>query len=461
MSSDEGSRPQPRQEDPDSGRVHRGSAFRPGDWILEKQAPLDDLPEAFVDDEDASRSQRMRAEGRSLAANAVSICRYLAKYRTGRPSATSAILAHFNKAREHVRRARTEPRFPGAESEASLGLVGDIMWIRRGWKSFASPELRARMDRTDVWLGNLETPIRHDRPVPSLLPDYVRYNAPRDLLHGLRRPGGRPLFAALSLANNHILDQGDDGAVRTLEAVEGLGILPLGVAVDSSQPRWGRVEVKGVRIGVYAATWGVNDPRRLARTWLRLETVPGLAPVGKRAVDLTRARAALAEMTLTGMDFRVVLLHWGHEYERYPDPLQLAVARELCHAGADLVAGAHSHVPQPPEIITVREGQRERRALVLYSLGNFASAMWTLGARVGLLETVTLRRRRDGGVDWELHVPGFVVNQRAHGTTGAHCLRLERHFLRDPFVPMRERIAVARWVDALRVHAGHLRADVP
>jgi poly-gamma-glutamate synthesis protein (capsule biosynthesis protein) len=413
---------------------------------------MDDLPEAFEDDEVVPRRHRVRAEGRSLARNAWSIAAYLSKYRSGRPSAASATLRHVEAAREHVRRARIPRHGRTAEGEITLGLVGDLMWLRRGWTDYASALLRVVMDHTDVWLGNLETPVHRARPVRSFLPDYVRYNAPPDLLHALRRLDGRPRFHALSVANNHALDQGDEGALDTLAVVRESGTLPVGLRDDPAAPRWACVEAGGFRIGVHAATWGLNDPRLLESTRLHLEVVPGLAPVGARPVDLSGIRSALAEMAEARVDLRVVLLHWGHEFELYPDPLQLAVAREIAHAGADLVAGAHAHVPQPPEILRVPTEHGERRALILYSLGNFVSAMWTLPARVGLFETLTLRREPTGSVAWELHPPMFVVNERAGAVTGSHRLRLAEEFTSDGHLPFAERRRVAAWLGVLRAH---------
>jgi len=437
---------------PHAGSGRGPHAFDPRDWIVDPRATLDDLPEVFEDDEVVPRRLRVRAEGRTLAENARSIGAYLSKYRRGRSSAASATLRHFEAARDRVRRERVPRHGVPADGEVTLGLVGDLMWLRRGWASFASPLLRVVMDHTDVWLGNLETPIHRASPVRGLLPDYVRYNAPPDLLHALRRIDGRPRFDALSVANNHALDQGDEGARDTLAVLRESGTLPVGLREDPAAPRWVCVEAGGFRIGVYAATWGLNDPRRLESTRLHVEVVPGLAPVGARPVDLAGVRSALAEMGEARVDLRVVYLHWGHEYELYPDPLQLAVAREIAHAGADIVAGAHAHVPQPPEILRVRDGAGERRALVLYSLGNFASAMMTLPTRTGLFETLTLRRGPRGRVEWDLHPPLFVVNQRAGTVAGDHRLRLAEELAEDRHLPFAHRRRVAAWFDTLRAH---------
>ena len=114
-----------------------------------------------------------------------------------------------------------------------------------------------------------------------------------------------------------------------------------------------------LRVGVYAATFGVNFPDKAAQcaaAGVAIQTVPGLAAAsatGAGEVDLREAAAALRDMAAAGCGLRVVAMHWGHEFEGYPTVPQMAVARALVRAGADVVLGAHAHVAQPPEVLLV------------------------------------------------------------------------------------------------------------
>ena len=58
-------------------------------------------------------------------------------------------------------------------------------------------------------------------------------------------------------------------------------------------------------------------------------------------------------MEQEGVDVKIISLHWGHEFETYPTSSQCALAETLVRAGADVVAGSHPHVPQPPEVFLV------------------------------------------------------------------------------------------------------------
>jgi hypothetical protein len=74
------------------------------------------------------------------------------------------------------------------------------------------------------------------------------------------------------------------------------------------------------------------------------------------------------------VDFIIVLLHWGTEYERYPNEFQNKIAAFLFSEGVDIILGGHPHVLQPFQLQSVADKYGEiRPRLVIYSLGNFIS----------------------------------------------------------------------------------------
>ncbi|CAH7210128.1 putative Capsule synthesis protein PGA_cap [Vibrio chagasii] len=62
-------------------------------------------------------------------------------------------------------------------------------------------------------------------------------------------------------------------------------------------------------------------------------------------------------------DFLIVSLHWGFEFELYPEPVNRKRAQKYIDAGANLIVGHHPHVPQPKEVFKGNS--------IYYSLGNF------------------------------------------------------------------------------------------
>ena len=397
--------------------------------------PVHAFPYVFEDDDKPPKWARFRAEGKTTDEVTANFLDYMRKYNEKKRTAPSAELAYFERQRALAAVVRENGTVPPGAATARLGLAGDIMWISDAWDTFLDEGLRARMAHEDVWLGNLETPIAASMDVGAGIAGLPVFNSAPGLVRSFRRDDGAPLFLALSLANNHTLDHGDAAALETLDFLAGEKITAAGVRAAPGR-RYVAFEVHGIRFGLYAATWGMNDMAALGGTALDIDVIPGLEPAGVAPVDLAEAREVLAEMAAGGVELTILLLHWGHEYEMYPDPVQMVVARELVWAGADIVVGAHAHVPQPAELCFVNGAEAPytaarpklpalaaaegciltgapgppRKALVLYSLGNFATAMNTDLCRVGTYYSLEVFRAADGAVDWRMPAHGLVYN---------------------------------------------------
>lgn len=155
----------------------------------------------------------------------------------------------------------------------------------------------------------------------------------------------------VTLANNHALDFGPAGLDDTLATLQSLDMAAIGAGSSRAAAHRPAVfNLNGVRIAIlgYAAA-----------RWNGSEDVPvtdRLAWAKPAAVE-TDVRAIREQVDLV-----IVLLHAGTEYATTPSPDQVAVAHAAIDAGADLVAGHHSHVPQAVE--------RYKQGLVVYGLGD-------------------------------------------------------------------------------------------
>ena len=135
-----------------------------------------------------------------------------------------------------------------------------------------------------------------------------------------------------SVANEHILDMGEEGDRRTAQALDeaGIGRCGLGEVYHA--------EIQGVRITALGFDrW--NDS-------------------GSQAVeDVRRERS--------GCDLLIVNAHWGEEKRGEPSEELRALAHALIDAGADLVIGTHPHVFGGVE--------RYNGKYICYSLGDFCN----------------------------------------------------------------------------------------
>jgi hypothetical protein len=377
-----------------------------------------------------------RAEGLPFRQALWSAPSYLRKWRHAKKTAPPEEVRYFDDQRQLVGQLAREPPGEGVR----LAMVGDLMWLRKNWHSFLDPEVLDYLNGQDVVLGNLESPISAHFAVPALLPDYLTYNSDPGLVTSFRRSDGTSTFTALALCNNHTLDRGDQGALDTLDFVDAQGIRHAGLRRHGREPSFATWQSKGITFGFYAACWGLNDPGKLGRTALQIEVLPGIAPQVQRPVDLSGVQRALTDMTAAGVDFKIVYLHWGYEFEFYPCPDLMQVGRAIIQAGADMVMGSHPHVVQPLEVCFVngyqaRYGGRwqnlpalaektgcvlsdgagvPRKGLIVYSLGNFASAMFTAHCRIGMALGLEVQRDAAGRTDWSRPEMRLVYNVPGH-----------------------------------------------
>ncbi|MCB9684678.1 MAG: CapA family protein [Alphaproteobacteria bacterium] len=319
---------------------------------------------------------------------------YVQKSVFHRPSAPDEVLEHFDAMRP------TLP--PLGAGDAVLSFVGDVMMFEGDPTGFAD----AVVDRMPgLRAGNLETPVVPGEPVTreGLTPRWGLYafNSRPALLDAL------PLDV-VQLVNNHALDLGDPGLERTRQQVVGRGML--GVGLDGAAPI---VVVDGLPVGFVAATWGVNVHPPVTSHDL------GIVPFGHldEDIDLSPVARDIAAVRRRGAHIVVLMVHWGYEYEYYPDPHFLQLGRRLVQAGADVVVGSGPHAVEPAELCAVnrpeelpgigtcsvrtRDG-RPRTAAILYSLGDFGTDLATIPLQVGLIASVGVR---DGsgvtGLAWD------------------------------------------------------------
>jgi poly-gamma-glutamate synthesis protein (capsule biosynthesis protein) len=290
--------------------------------------------------------------------------------------------------------------------QATLALTGDLMLNRpivRGGGSPGSAAVWSLFAGTDLVFANLECPLT-SRTAPA--DKVVAFRSPPDLAHDVREAG----VDVVTLANNHMYDQGVDGMFDTLDALREANVEAVGAGRDLSSALAPAVlSSGGVRVAFVgvAATLPLGSaaaadrpglaPVRVTTSYVQdaagLEETPGIAPfVETRAwqgdVDAVCAAVAAAKR---GADICAVGIHWGVPngwVAQFQDPLatyQRPLAASMIGAGADIIVGHHPHVLHGIEMIDGRP--------VFYSLGNFV--FHTL--RVG---TQPVLRRPDPPYSW-------------------------------------------------------------
>ena len=219
--------------------------------------------------------------------------------------------------------------------------------------------------QADLAIANLEGSAPNDfvyRPA-SLL-----FTFDPALLAGLRDAG----IDAVSLANNHIRNGGNQGVIQTCANLDLEGVAHAGAGANlaaARAPVWLRAA------GLKVAFLAYSD---VGRTNFAGTDTPGAAPLDPASVidDIHSARAA-------GADIVIVMPHWGEEYSYYLGSAQKQDAADFVAAGADLVLGSHSHWVGAIQSIDRPQGP----AFVDYSLGDL---LFDLGHDIPSQEAVIL-----------------------------------------------------------------------
>jgi hypothetical protein len=249
-----------------------------------------------------------------------------------------------------------------------LLLGGDVCPTGGHAPAFAAGDVQALwgdslalMQQADFVAVNLECPVvANPSPIAKTGPVL---SAPGHSLKGL----SRAQVAAVSLANNHILDHGEQGLRQTLAACQEHKLLTFGAGTDLASARqWLMINLKGIRVAFLAMA---------EREW----SVATQRSGGANPMDPISFVRQVQEGRGT-FDFLVVLVHAGAERYPYPSPALQDFCRFLVEQGAGLVLCQHSHCLGCAE--TYRGGY------ILYGQGNLlfdspnTTPAWHLGAWV-------------------------------------------------------------------------------
>lgn len=157
----------------------------------------------------------------------------------------------------------------------------------------------------------------------------------------------------VSLANNHSLDDSEEGLLQTIANVARAGVGYVGAGRDLEAARRPYiVQRNGIAIGFVGYTQFVNGgPDGFA-----MPGKPGVAALDPRMIEAD-VRALRDQVDLV-----VVSLHWGTENHQETEQAQREFAYRILDAGADAILGHHPHVPRGVEVYDGKP--------IFYSFGN-------------------------------------------------------------------------------------------
>lgn len=270
---------------------------------------------------------------------------------------------------------------------ATMAVVGDIMVHDYQYNEAYDPntdtydfmhnfqEIKPFLSGYDVVIGNLELTFGGtDKPYSS----FPCFNTPDSFLDAVKGAG----FDLLTTANNHSMDTGQAGLIRTLDKLDEYGIAHVGT-YRSQQERDTiyTKEINGITFAFVSATYGTN----------------GIPVPEKYLVNLIDETQMVSDIQKAQemADIVVVLPHMGNEYETAPRDVFIQWADSMFAAGADIVLASHPHVLQRMEYRKVDHGNGEHDGFIIYSLGNFISSQTTPPRNASIILHLTVEQIGD------------------------------------------------------------------
>lgn len=233
--------------------------------------------------------------------------------------------------------------------------------------------VKPEISSADLAIANLEFTLG-GKPYKG----FPRFSAPDEWLEAILDCG----FDILSTSNNHCMDTGQDGALRTLDLLDDTHTMHLGTYRNREEYEQHYpliVEKNGFRIGLLSFTLGTNNL-----------DVP--SPFVVNLIDTTTIARDLEKAKAKKTDVIIALPHMGVEYEQLPCKEQMQLAEWLFDHGVDHFIGGHPHVVEPMEVRTIKG----KRHLLAYSLGNFISCQTPLNTNGGAIVKMTLEKNENG-----------------------------------------------------------------
>lgn len=181
---------------------------------------------------------------------------------------------------------------------------------------------------------------------------------------------------------------GQDGVESTLKTLESKEIRVAGIRGEDYD---GSQEVRSIK-GIQAAFLQYTSTvAQKTRKDMDKAGNSGMVP----DADLALITKEIASARKKGAEAVIVMLNWG-KTAKDPDKTQRTLAEGIAKAGADLIIGNGSHVPQGAEYLSGKDG---KKVLCVWSLGTMLTGDRANIKRMsGYLLHVTVRRDGQGGV---------------------------------------------------------------
>ena len=221
--------------------------------------------------------------------------------------------------------------------------VSDIIAQKSYDKLFSS--VKNIIKKTDYSFVNFEFPIvtKECKPISKCGPNL---KGQPEAVEAIKYAG----FNCCTLANNHILDQGEDCLLTTKNIIENAGIKTVGAGSNLSES----LEVLYIKKD--------NQTLAVINCCEQEFSIATNVSAGANPLNPIQQYYKIQEARLKA-DYVLIIVHGGHENYQYPSPRMKETYRFFIDAGADAVVNHHQHCYSGYEVYKEKP--------IFYGLGNF------------------------------------------------------------------------------------------
>ncbi|HYE11720.1 MAG TPA: CapA family protein [Patescibacteria group bacterium] len=302
------------------------------------------------------------------------------------------IRATNNNSSHAMHKVMTNEQKSDLKDAVSIAFVGDLILlqdqVRKAYSNFSGEyefddmfEYASKyLTEVDLAIGIFEGPTAGEEAGYSTsnyddgIPLYLNY--PDSFAKAVKDSG----IDLVSTANNHLLDKGEEGALRTLDILDEVGLLHVGsYRNDTERNSVVIIEKEGLRIAFLAYTFGSNgySEEYFLRENTSLTSI--LAEPSSRYFKEVKAKVISDFQRVEAMenppDLIAVLPHMGTQFMHDTDTYQDTWNDIFIQAGADIILGDHAHAVQPIEFRKATNDKgKEKQAVIVNCPGNFVNS---------------------------------------------------------------------------------------
>jgi fucose 4-O-acetylase-like acetyltransferase/poly-gamma-glutamate capsule biosynthesis protein CapA/YwtB (metallophosphatase superfamily)/lysophospholipase L1-like esterase len=291
-----------------------------------------------------------------------------------------------------IHEVMTAEHINAIENSVSIAFVGDLILLQKQVRGAYDENLdeynfspmfeqaKKYLTEADLAIGVFEGPMAGEKTGYTIgnyddgLPLYL--NFPDSFAKAVKESG----IDLVSTANNHLLDKGETGTLRTLDVLDKNALLHVGSYRDSKEKDSVMiVERNGIRIGVLAYTFASNGHSDEFFVKENPSITSLIVAPDSKYFKEVKNQVLSDFKKIEGMDnppdLILVMPHMGTQFIHETDNYQKTWNEIFINAGADIIFGDHSHAVQPIEYKSVKNKDgSQKNAVIVNCPGNFANS---------------------------------------------------------------------------------------